>query len=196
MANEHIADVDYKVFYSDFFENDTTYTDFYAKLKKCSNNAPKMFHQTARMIWLSDKIEQYTTYRPAIRLLFYLIVAELVSKLYDNFDGEGWSNKYIHSFFNDFCSDRNKAILNNSVYKKKVLLNLSDVIDYFYKIRCDIVHEGNYYKYSFKEDTDNNYNSNYDLPQEYKVNIRIAELRNIIIETSLTAVEKKMQNIS
>ena len=191
----HIAEIDYKEFFKDYFSSKSEFDDFYKNIYSI-DNAPKMFHQTARIISLADKLGDYIAYRPAINLLFYIMTAELVAKLYYDFHEEGKSKEFVKKFFNDFCTVDNKFKLSTSIKKDDTYLSFEDVIDFFYKIRCDVVHEGNYYKYFFNEgNSDKNIYSNAELPN-YKINIRIEEIRKIIIESSINAVMLKVKNNS
>ena len=191
---KHIAELDYKEFFNEYFTSEAEFDEFYSKLK-IDDNALKMLHQTARIISLADELGDYIAYRPAINLLFYIMTAELVAKLFYHYKNERESKEYVKKFFNDFCSDENKIKLSNSIKKNDILLNLDEVIDFFYKIRCDVAHEGNYYKYSFrKNDSDENNFRNAELP-DYKIDISIEDIRKIIIESSLNAVTKKVNKV-
>ena len=188
---KHIAEINYKEFYKNYL-SESEFDELYKNIYN-NDKAPKMFHQTARIISLADKLGDYIAYRPAINLLFYIMTAELVAKLYYNFEEEGKSKEYVKKFFNDFCTIDNKQKLSTSIKKDDAYLLFEDVIDFFYKIRCDVVHEGNYYKYSFNEsNTDENNYSNAELPN-YKINIRIEEIRKLIIESSINAVRMKVK---
>ena len=184
---EHIGNLDYKLFYKDCFSNENEYVEFYEKIKTC-DNAPKMFHQTARIISLADQLGGYIYDRPAINMLFYIMTAELVAKLYHNFNEDGQSKKYVKKFFVEFTSNNNKTILENSIKKNNVFISLDEVVEFFYKIRCDVVHEGNYYKYSFQSKNTSESSINIQLPK-YEVIISIEDVRNIIIDSSINAIK-------
>jgi hypothetical protein len=189
---KHIAEIDNKEFFKDYFNNESDFDEFYKSIYS-NDKAPKMLHQIARIISLADELGDYIEYRPAINLLFYIITAELVAKLFYDFEDEGRSKEYVKKFFNDFCTNNSKQKLSNSIIKDSIYLSFEDVIDFFYKIRCDVVHEGNYSKYSFNEsDSDEIVYSNAELPN-YKINIRIEEIRKIVIESSIFAIRIKIK---
>jgi hypothetical protein len=187
---EHKAKIDNKEFFKEYFNNESEFDEFYEKIN-VNERARKMLHQTARIISLADKLGDYIAGRPAINLLFYIITAELIAKLYYDYKGEGKSLYYVKAFFNDFCSDYNKKRLSKSIKSNDTLLNFEEVIEFFYKVRCDVVHEGNYYKYSFKNnDAEENIFANVLLP-DFIINIQIEEVRRIIIESSIRAIQIK-----
>ena len=69
----------------------------------------------------------------------------------DRFSGEGRSREYTKQFFNRFASHEDRALIRLGFFDlEQRPLSLGAVIDALYDIRCDVVHEGNYWSFSFK----------------------------------------------
>jgi len=63
-----------------------------------------MMHQTQRLISLADDIPSIPSGNEALQLLFLLVCAEHISKLFKNFAGEGRSRAFVRNFFEWFLS--------------------------------------------------------------------------------------------
>ena len=109
-----------------------------------------MMHQTQRLLSLSDDIPRIRPGKQSLQLLFLIICAEYIAKMHDNFKGEGKSKYYIHRFFDQFVDEADHRILANSFSRHDdTLMELHEVVDILYSVRCDVVHEGQYWDFNF-----------------------------------------------
>jgi hypothetical protein len=158
------------------------------------NNAKIILHQAARMIWLSDRIEEeFAKGRPGLQIMFYLIAAELAAKLCFNFQEEGESRSYVRKFFLEICSDCQKNLLQEAFVwssLEKGSLALEDAIDYLYDVRCDVVHRGIYYTVSFPSVDNGTSLLNPWKSDHIIIHITIDKLRKIILHGVVEACKK------
>ncbi len=198
-AKVHIADIDFIEIYSPCFPDRQTAEEFYLRIKDASpaNNPPLLvFHQTARMIWLADRIDAVAMGRPAFQILFYLIAAELIAKTVAKFDREGRSRKFVQDFFAKFCTNKARLRLSNAFEKPYTRQNLAaeEAVNFLYDVRCDVVHRGQYYALSLprKDDPES------VLIQRGKdflsTDLRIEEVRQMILEGAIEAVRVLLAN--
>ncbi len=187
----HIAEIDFPALYAEVFPSLDAAKAFYSEvdaLPPGKNSAKIVFHQTARMIWLADQIDEVARGRPAFQVLFYLIAAELVAKLTFEFNGDGESKKYVRRFFAEICDDDARNKLASSFSRLPYgELSSDDVVNLLYGIRCDVVHEGMYYTFKLRLGQD-------DLPEMVHINgisftttLRVEELRQIILKGAVSA---------
>ncbi|MBK5964686.1 hypothetical protein CCR95_11495 [Thiocystis minor] len=80
------------------------------------HRAKIMMHQAQRLISLADDIIQVREGRESLQLLFVLICAENISKLFHNFNGEGQSRAYIRRFFSEFIAETDREKLESSFF--------------------------------------------------------------------------------
>jgi len=114
--------------------------------------APKiMMHQTQRLVSLGDDVKIIRPGHDALQLLFYLVCAENIAKLFDDFDKEGQSRKYVRMFFAEFLEQEEKEIIATTFLLpvKNTCLDLDGAIDLLYDVRCNVVHDGLYWRFSF-----------------------------------------------
>lgn len=165
------------------------------KLPKKKQNAMLMLHQTQRLIMLADDIYKIRP-RDSLRVLFLIICAEVVAKLYKNFAGEGKSHEHVKVFFTKLCDHSDMEFLDNAFYiqtiekQNKKGLCFNQAIDYLYKIRCDVVHEGRYWEFFFNKP---------DIPERATPNFRKQELvysritydvlRAIVVRGAIRAID-------
>ena len=115
-----------------------------------------------------------------------------MAKLQDGYNGEGKSKFYVKKFFNDFISDVDKATLEKSFIDHDDdwlrPLSYEKVVDMLYKIRCDVVHEGNYTDFTF-------YDGSVELlnfDPNVVAHLTLDDLREIIIRGCIHAVQSKL----
>src|SRR5437867_2059191 len=141
-----------------------------------------VLHQAARMLWLADRIEEVARGRPALLILFYLIAAEAVAKLVVRFQGEGESRRHVHIFFEDICSPRHRDTLANAFGREVGVppLTVHETVDLLYDVRCDVVHEGQYFTFTLPEPTDRfQMITEYD-GESFLAGIRAHDLRQVV----------------
>lgn len=185
-------------FYRPFFESEHKTKTFIALCDQlapdsANHNAKIMMHQTQRLVSIADEIADLRPGREALQLLFLIICVENISKLHNDFTGEGQSKKYVKRFFADFLSDSDKDRLGTSFIDNKTLpmtaLGYEKAVDLLYSIRCDVVHEGNYWGFSFH----NGQNPMVNVDPDVNVYITLGDLKNIIVKGCITAIEDKLK---
>lgn len=185
-------------FYRPFFENENETKTFIALCEQLApnsvnHNAKIMMHQTQRLVLIADDIANPRSGREALQLLFLMICVEHISKLHDNFTGEGQSKKYVKRFFAEFISESakdklGKNFVDNSSTPMKAL-GLEKAVDLLYSVRCDVVHEGNYWGFSFHDGQIPMVNVDPDV----NVYITLVELRDIIVQGCIRAIKDKLK---
>lgn len=167
-------------------------------INKCDNlpeqkkNAWLMINQTQRLVYLADNADNIKKGRDPLKLLFLIICAEAIAKLYKNFSAEGKSWEHVNLFFQELCDSEDFKVLNYALRVEKEqqreTLSAEDVVKYLYKVRCDVVHEGYYWGFFFKERgitvTFNEKDNEIILP-----NISYDFLRNMIIKGAINAIK-------
>ena len=156
------------------------------------NIAKILMHQTQRLVSLSVDIQKIRPNDEPLQLLFLVMCAENVAKLHDGYTGESKSKFYVRKFFNDFLSDADKSSLANSFIdnndKWLRSLSLENVVDMFYRIRCDVVHEGNYIDFAFS-------NGNMALlntDPNVTAHLPLKDVREIIIRGCISAAQRRL----
>ncbi len=190
----HIAYIDFPVLYAEVFGDIQVARSFYSKIEALppeKNAAKIVFHQTARMVWLAEQINEVARGRPAFQILFYLIAAELVAKITFDFKGEGESKKYVRKFFAELCSDNTRSSLGKSFSRTQSgPLSWQEVVDLLYKIRCDVVHEGNYASFHLPITGDEFQQLTTVGNESFIVSVTIQQLRRMILEGAVLASER------
>lgn len=152
-------------------------------------NARRMMLQGYRLTQISDAQSKVVIERDPLRLLFLLIAAENVSKMHDDFEGEGKSRVYVRMFFDQFCSDDEKGAISAGIGEHLKPRDLQSSVDALYNVRCDVVHEGMYYDFHFMTNETPILNST---DPTIAVSITIDEFRLIVIKSIFRAVKQKV----
>jgi len=189
--NVHIALIDFPAFYEGVFPSAKAAEDFYSEVDRLPpnhNTAKVILHQTARMVWLADKIDDVARGRPAFQILFYLIAAEFVAKLVSNFKGRGKVGDHILKFFTEICCDETRVRLGNS-FKRTPYGDVSaaDAVGLLYGVRCNVAHEGMYYSFSLPLDkAEGSVLVNLD-GNTFTTDLLIEEIRRMVLEGAVSA---------
>jgi hypothetical protein len=149
----HIAKIDFTDFYAPAFSNPADARKFVATVKSLNGPAAAKIalHQGARMVWLADRMEEVAAGRDALQILFYLIAAEAVAKIVFGFKGEGKSRYHVQRFFKEICLDRHRVLLSKALEMvPEQFLTWEQTVDKLYDVRCDVVHEGQYFGFHLK----------------------------------------------
>ena len=159
MPADHVANIDFAEFYRPAFPNTEAAEAFVGCVEAIPAHQSKakiVLHQAARMLWLADRIEPFARVRPALLILFYIIAVEAVAKLVKGFQREGASKRHVRLFFEDICSQRHRAILGDAFRRSAdgSALTLREAVDLLYDVRCDVVHEGQYFIFTLPEPAD------------------------------------------
>ncbi len=184
-------------FYLRYFPTETEARDF---VEACEQQLPPnniakiLMHQTQRLISLSDDIIEIRPHTDSLRLLFLLMCAENIAKLHNGFTGEGHSRKYVRKFFTDFLSNNDKQGLGSGFRDNSAsahllpTLGLNKAVDMLYKIRCDAVHEGEFWSFAFHDGTMSIVNTDPDVIADISFN----SLRDIVVRGSINATRSKL----
>jgi len=186
----HIADIDFAEFYRPAFSDGgaaRAFVDHVRATPKEHSLAKIALYQAARMLWLADRIEEVARGRPAIQVLFFLIAAEAVAKMVFNFKGRGDSEKHVKRFFGEVCSDEHRHRLDRAFSSDGVhYLAWQHAVQYLYKVRCDVVHEGVYFEMAMENSSGVasklKRHRNSDPYLDPDSHISCADLRQIILE--------------
>ncbi len=151
----HVAFIDYPAFFDGAFPGKKVkeFVDCVEGIDVSVSKAKLVIHQAARMLWLGDRIAECARGRPALQIFFHLIAAEAVSKITFAFDGEGRSREYVRKFFEELCGTEHHGVL-ETVFTPEIgedPIVLRDAVDLLYSIRCDVVHEGQYFSFDMPE---------------------------------------------
>lgn len=157
-----------------------------------NNHAKIMMHQAQRLISIADDLPQIRRHAESLQLMFYMVCAEHLAKLHDKFDGEGRSREYVCRFFRNFVigDDRNTlaAAFTNHTDHLMRSLPFDRAVDMLYRIRCDVVHEGNYWGFAFHDGSRPTTNTDPDVIAKIQLN----DLRAIIVRGCINAVTERL----
>lgn len=182
-------------FYNPHFKSQNETKKFVDSCEKQAypNNVAKiLMHQVQRLISLSDDIQKIRPNDEPLQLLFLIMCVENVAKLHDDYSGEGKSKYYVKKFFDDFLSNADKDFLrngfidNNDKWLRPLIFDR--VVEMLYKIRCDVVHEGNYTDFCFSDGKTGMSNINPDVIAE----VTQQNVRDVIIRGCIKAIQSKL----
>jgi hypothetical protein len=185
-------------FYNPYFENQDEAKKFVGSCETQTypdNAAKVMMHQVQRLVSLSDDMQKIRPNNEPLKLLILIMCVENIAKLHDGYTRENFSKKYVTKFFNDFLSDTDKDLLRNGFIdcNDKWLrpMSFDNVVRMLYKIRCDVVHEGNYLSFSFYDGKTEMLEM---IDQSYAVtpHISLQDVRRIIIHGCISAIRDKL----
>lgn len=150
------------------------------------HRAKIMMHQVQRLISLADDVLKIREGRESLQLLFVLICAENIAKLFHNFDDEGQSRAFVRRFFSEFVVGGDRAVLESSFFTHDAIpLDLQAVVDSLYSVRCDVVHEGQYWGFRFHDGGTPMLNTDPDVT----VHITFAKFRAIVVRACVRAIQ-------
>lgn len=144
----------WKTFYRPYFDSERLLSNF---VETCEGLEPAdnrhrakiMMHQGQRLISLSENAASLEAEKDPLKLFFLIVCAEAVAKLHADYKKEGKSKQFVRDFFHAFCTDEEKSALLKGIEICRSKPDFDDVIDALYRIRCDVVHEGRYWGFSF-----------------------------------------------
>ncbi len=181
-------------FFTSYFPDSHAAQEFILQCEQLSpdngnHKAKIMMHQTQRLVSIADDIPKLRPQRESLQLLFLMICVEHISKLHDGFTKEGQSKKYVKRFFEEFISEHDKAKLGESFIDNTEMhmssLGIDKVIDLLYDLRCDVVHEGKYWGFSFHDGRTPMLNVDPDV----NVYITFQEFKDIIVRGCINAIK-------
>lgn len=157
-----------------------------------NNHAKIMMHQAQRLISIADDLPHIRPHAESLQLMFYMVCAEHLAKLHHKFNGEGRSREYVRRFFANFVTggDRGKMEAAFTDHTDHLMRHLpfERAVDLLYDVRCDVVHEGNYWGFAFHDGSTPMLNIDPDVI----ANIRLDNLRTIVIHGSINAVTERL----
>lgn len=178
-------------FYRPFFATDEEACQFVTVNEDYAPDSPMhpakiMMHQTQRLVSLADDLPKIRPTRDSLQLLFLIICAENIAKLYDNFAGEGKSRSYVRRFFTFFVPETYRNTLASGFVHRRPgrPFGIEEVADLLYNVRCDVVHEGMYWGFFFRHGDTTMMNID---PKVY-AKISLSELRDIIVHGCINAI--------
>jgi hypothetical protein len=193
-AQVHIADINFPAFFVSAFDGSLEVsTKFYEAVATPGvySDAKTILHQTARMLWLADRIDEVAAGRPAFQILLYLTAAELVAQLASKYEGEGESKKHVQHFFSDICASSQKERLQKAFRTVGgAFLSLEATVNFLYRIRCDVVHRGQYYLFSLPRTPNNIPLLTGQGNDNVIAEITLPELRQIVLEGAVLAAKR------
>jgi hypothetical protein len=156
------------------------------------NAAKIMMHQTQRLVSLAEDVPRIRPHAEPLQLLFLLVCAENVAKLYDGFTDEGQSRAYVRRFFESFVTHADRQTLSSAFadLKDHLLRSLpfKQAVDLIYDIRCDVVHEGNIWGFAFHDGA----MSMINVAPDVEARIGLSTLRDIVVRGCIQAVSSKL----
>ena len=182
-------------FFMPFFDSLTAAEDWVARCEALTppqNAAKIMMHQTQRLISLADDLPRIRPHKELLQLLFLLVCTEHVAKLHDGFSGEGKSRAYVQRFFESFVIDPDRQTLSTAFTDLTDHLHrplsFEKAVDLLYEIRCDVVHEGKLWGFSFHDGVTPMVNA---LP-DVETRIGLPGLRDIVVRGCIEAITVKL----
>lgn len=180
-------------FYEESFKNRTAAQKFVEELEAITDPAiPKhrakiMMHQVQRLISLADGVSEIRAGREPLQVLFLLICAENIAKLFHNVKDEGQSKAFVRKFFAEFVVGGDRSVLENSFFTyEAIALDLQAVVDSLYSVRCDVVHEGRYWEFRFH---DGGSTAAINIDPDVTVHITLSQFRAIVLRACVRAVQ-------
>lgn len=157
------------------------------------HRAKVMMHQGQRLSMIADAMEDVVENRDQLKLLFLIIATENISKLHLAINKEGHSKYHVKRFFKTFCCEKDQQTLIDCIQVIGGNKDINSVVDVLYKIRCDVVHEGNYWWFNFATDTRPSILSSKDGTQMIKLNIKYHDFKDIIVRGIIKATQDILQ---
>ena len=104
-------------FYDDYFSDREEVEKFVSDLEEVVDSSHSRYrakiimHQAQRLISLSDDIINIREGRESLQLLFLLVCAENVAKIYHEFDHVGQSKNFVKKFFYDLLDKDDRSVI-------------------------------------------------------------------------------------
>lgn len=192
----HVAEIDFPSFYEEALVERCGAAEFVSCIRELDANkypAKIVIHQAARLVWLADRLEEFAKGRDALQILFYVIAAETAAKVTRGHEAEGQSKQYVRLFFEEDCSRSSRQLLERAFALSPTgqKLSLREAVDYLYRIRCDVAHEGRYFDYRLPSEGGIPM-MNPDRHEFQIAHISLRALRRIVLEGALLAARESL----
>ena len=141
-------EVDFEALYGDAFPEDPGIRTFVCCVENASIDPEKSrakitLNTAARNVWIADRLEEIAPGRQALQVLFYMVAAEAVAKLFIGYAGRGASKKHVMLFFAENCDDAARERLDKAFRRlDESFLTWKESVEFLYQVRCDVAHEG------------------------------------------------------
>lgn len=147
-----------------------------------------MMHQCQRLVSIADDLPTIRRNVESLQVMFLMTCVEHIAKLHDRYVGEGQSRAYVQRFFDSFVTGGERrtmeiAFTDDTDHLMRPL-DLRRAVDVLYDVRCDVVHEGNYWGFNFHDGRMPMLNNAPDVT----ANITLAQLRNLVVRGCISAV--------
>jgi hypothetical protein len=149
------------------------------------HSAKVMMHQVQRLISIAEDLPQIRQGKESLQLMFLLICAENIAKMHAHYDDDGRSKEYVRRFFAQHVAANDQQTLERSFTTHDFqALALQQIVDALYGVRCDVVHEGNYWGFHFHDGRMAIQNHGPDMI----VSIQLSAFRDIVVRGCISAV--------
>ena len=148
---------------------------------------------------ISDAVRRLDGVHDPLSLMFMLICAECVAKLFANYRGDRDSKRYVKAFFEEHVvAEGRQKMVDSFLMTPPARITYEEIVDLLYDIRCDVAHEGRYWGFSFPDGQQtrpvlNPHPKHSKGKRPVTVAITLDELRRIIVRGCIGATEKKLQ---
>ena len=179
-------------FFEQFFGARPAAEDFVSALEVLDRDSPKhrakiMMHQVQRLVSLADDVDNIRPGKESLQLMFLMICAENIAKLFHNFDEVGKSRSFVRRFFNEFVNDEDRGLIEGKIVdENSEALDLQKVVDTLYSVRCDVVHEGFYWCFDFHDGNTPMITGD----PHITVHLKLSTLRYVIVRASINAISQ------
>lgn len=166
----------------------------YALAQGASDSTAKIIlHQTARLVSLADWMSEAAPARPALKIFFYVVLAEAVAKLASGFAGKGESRAHVQCFFEKYCSTEHRQQLERSFRRIRngphPFMSAAEAIDVLYNVRNDVAHRGQYFTFNLLEHGHTATITPYE-SESIEAHLSPERLRQIVVCAAATAAEQ------
>lgn len=153
-------------------------------------NARRMMLQCKRLVDISNAQQQATINNHALKLFFIIVLAENSAKFYYEFDGDGQSKKHVRKFFEEMMPEHHRGFLQKNITNPGQPPCLRFAVDFLYSVRCDVAHEGMYYKFHFR---DSSYPLMVDAGDKMaSISLTYEDLVKMTVETAYVSIREKL----
>lgn len=151
-----ITSLDYEKFFAEALGDVASAAELYARACAPADSTPKIIlHQTARLVSLADWMDEVAPSRPALKIFFFVVLAEAVAKMAFAFTGKGKSKAHVHRFFEELCLSPDRDRLATSFRRNDTtphrLLSAHEAVDVLYNVRNSVAHRGEYFLFNLLE---------------------------------------------
>jgi len=159
------------------------------------NTSKIIMHQTQRLVSLADDLPKIRPARESLQILFLMICTETVAKLHKDYRGERDSKKHVWIFFTELISNVNKKQIADGFTTTDFRpFGLKKTVELLYDVRCDVVHQGEYWHLNLMSRADDTpcitYHKKYGA---FTACISYEDIRGIIIRGAIEAAKRHLQ---